>query len=315
MPSSCAVSGPERLESPPEGARCALHPERQALVVCPRCGKNSCLTCWHGSLRLCHACVTRDPAPSAPWTDPKLSWPSRFFRTFAAAFRPQAHARSLASGPTPPALIFAFVSALPLAALSGVIPFTHTLRFGNYFSTSIIGSPTSHQMTLDIAQAVGFGILLTVTKVAVLALPYWSLCRAYGTEAKRVGESDAAVDSAAPLRAVFYRAWLIPLAGLYGLVWGVALWGSPAEPSATLAILERIVPIIPLLFIFSGLMASGRVASGLGPVGATVAVVVPFALLILAEFMVIQLLEPWLPAGLAPDLSADPAAGAAGGST
>ncbi|MBZ0120391.1 MAG: hypothetical protein K8H88_25590, partial [Sandaracinaceae bacterium] len=80
----------EPIESPPEGASCAEHPERPAAVICPRCGNYACLACWHMTVRRCHACLMRDPAaaaPPIPWETQSNVF-ARFFGTLATAVRP-----------------------------------------------------------------------------------------------------------------------------------------------------------------------------------------------------------------------------------
>jgi hypothetical protein len=60
---------------PPEGARCARHPEREAVSTCPRCGKPVCPACAIDlpSGRACPDCAARETAAGAggpagtPW--------------------------------------------------------------------------------------------------------------------------------------------------------------------------------------------------------------------------------------------------------
>lgn len=44
---------------PPDGARCALHPEREADQICARCGNYMCNACLGSDRRLCSACASR----------------------------------------------------------------------------------------------------------------------------------------------------------------------------------------------------------------------------------------------------------------
>jgi len=276
-------------EPAPEGSQCAEHTDRAALVTCPRCGSYCCLACWQNAAGRCHACLLQDPLPPVPWADPALSWPRRLFGTLYDALRPTSSAPRFARGRWTQGLSFALLTALPLALLSGVIPFTHFLLFGGRFSVTVTGDPTGGQLALDLTQAMGFGLLLFLVKLLALTVPFASLVRAY--ESKRL-ESEPA------RQVMLYRAWLLPLGGRGGLLLGLVLWSLPVGPEEGLGesviwMLEA-VSLLPLLVLLWSMTAAARIA-GAGPIASTVVVVVPFLAMMFAEPILLETLSPWLP--------------------
>jgi Yip1 domain len=69
-------------------AACAIHPERQALQICTRCGNFACEECLSGSPpgeTLCAACVAREGVSRLPWDDRhELGLFRAFFRSVGA---------------------------------------------------------------------------------------------------------------------------------------------------------------------------------------------------------------------------------------
>lgn len=286
MPLLRAVSDrdDEPIESPPEGASCAEHPERPAAVICPRCGNYACLACWHMTVRRCHACLMRDPAaaaPPIPWETQSNVF-ARFFGTLATAVRPGASAPAFARGEVRPAVVFALLSFLPLALVEGVIPYTATLLFGDRFGVRLIGTPTTNEIALDVARAVGLGLTVALVRAAVLAIPYYSLSRAYGDRGH----------AAAPLRLMLYRLWLVPFSGV---VFGLFLWGLPGDSGESLGMYVQIVQLVPLLLLLSSMLSTARMASGVGPLAAFAVALVPFVLFFLLEGLKERALAPLLP--------------------
>lgn len=269
------------IESPPEGASCAEHPERDALVVCPRCGSYSCLACWHNSVRRCHACLLRDPGPPVPWEDRARSLPGRFFGTIADAFRPTRSAPSFARSTWPSALSFLALTFIPLALASGIIPYTHTLVFGGGHA-QIVGSPSTQVIALDVARAAVLGLLIAAAKLLCLAVPYHSLSRAYATR----GHPPAA------LSVILYRGWLVPVADV---ILGLLVWSLPIDMSDGMATMVWAASIVPIIVLISSMLATARMASGVGPVAALVVVLVPFVVMMVFTPIGMQALHPWLP--------------------
>lgn len=299
------MSDDERQAEPaPEGAHCAEHPERSALVTCPRCGSYACLGCWHNAVNRCHACLLRDPMPPVPWADPERAWPARLLSTLAGAFRPTSSAVGFARGEWTRAISFALITFLPLSLMSGIIPFTHHLLFGGRFHVSIAGDPTWAELAIDVAQAAGFGLLFALVKLVCLTVPYLSLTRAYGNQA---------LESRPARQVMLYRAWLLPLGGINGLVLGLMYWTLPFDPTAGLGegamgILSAI-SLLPLLLLLWSMTATARVA-GSGPLASMVVVIVPFLLMMFAEPMLVDALSPWLPDTEALRQAAEAAGGA-----
>lgn len=265
------------VEPAPEGASCAEHPERQALVTCPRCGNYCCVACWHQTVQRCHACLLRDPLPPVPWADPSRGFASRFFGTLGDALRPSLSASSFANGRWRSGISFALLTFVPLALLAGVIPFTKTLGFGPSWALATLGHPSSEGIALDVAIALGLGLLIGAAKLILLGVPYLSLTSAYGKP----------IDSMPARQVLLYRAWLLPLGGRAGLLLAVVVWGLPIEPSDATVAFAEVVSLLPLMFVLWSMVSGARVA-GVGPIAAMVVVLVPFLVMFLVEPLLIE---------------------------
>ena len=168
--------------SAPEGAVCAVHQERPAAFTCPRCGNYACLFCWHAQSNRCDACLKRDPAAAAPpiaWESGHRAAPVRYVATLGSAFSPVQSAPAFARPDVQPALTFFLLSALPLAALAGVIPYTKTLMFGSSLAVALQGHPSSAEIAADVVRAMLLQLGLFTLQFAALSLPFLSLVRAY----------------------------------------------------------------------------------------------------------------------------------------
>jgi hypothetical protein len=249
---------PQSHHRAPPGATCAEHAERPAAFTCPRCGNYVCIFCWHPVAERCDTCLKRDPAaaaPALPWETQQGTALERFVRTLGGSFRPLLTAPAFARPGAKRAIRFFLLSALPLAALAGIIPRTKTLLFGN-FAVIVQGHPTQAEIALDIVRAMGTQLGLFSIEFLSLALPFVSLTRAYAP-AERHG---------AAVRVLLYRSWLSPFASL---VMNVAVWLLPAsggndgwprfmEPFA-------IAHMLLHLLLLSSLRATVRLACGVGP--------------------------------------------------
>lgn len=270
------------IETPPEGASCGEHPERDALVICPRCGSFCCLACWHNSVRRCHACLMKDPGPPVAWEDRSRALPMRFLATLGDAFRPNRAAPSFARGDWRPAISFLALTFVPLALISGLIPYTYTLVFGPTWAVRVIGAPSSTDIAIDVVRAGGLGLLVAIGLLVLLAVPYYSLSRAYGSRGH----------AAAPLAVMFYRAWLIPFSEC---VRGVLFWSLPAEPSQNVMFLVIAAALVWFILLFSSMLATARMASGVGPFAAIAVVIIPFVVLMIGWQIGMSELEEILP--------------------
>ena len=274
----------EPVSAAPEGSTCAAHPERSALVTCPRCGSYCCIACWHGAVKRCHACLLRDPLPSVPWADPERGLGARLFATLGQAFSPTASAATFTRGRWQSGISFALLTALPIALLSGIIPFTHLLRFGPAGIVAMIGSPTGSDIALDVVQAAGLGLLFGAIKLAVMTIPFLSLSKAYGSP-----------NDAQPAHQVMlYRGWLLLLGGRTGLLLGLVIWGLPADPSDTMQRVAEIISLLPLMALLWSMTSTARVA-GVGPIASMVVVLIPFVVLFLVEPLALEAIRPLLP--------------------
>ncbi len=258
-------------------------------MTCPRCGSYCCIACWHNAAERCHACLLRDPLPPVPWADEERGWVSRLAGTLGDAIRPSRSAPGFLRGAWTRGISFAALTFLPLAALSGIIPFTHRVLFGGRFAITLAGDPTGAEVALDLLQAAGFGLLLSAVKLLCLAVPFASLTRAYG---------DKDIESRPARQVMLYRGWLLTLGGNGGLLLGLMVWGLPFSSGADLGELTQVmlyvISLLPLLLLLWSMTSTARVA-GAGPVASTVVVLVPFLAMMFAEPMLLDLISPWLP--------------------
>lgn len=274
--------------SAPEGAVCAEHHERPAAFTCPRCGNYACLFCWHPVSRRCDACLKRDPAAAAPpiaWEASQRSLIVRYLQTLASAFRPVLSAPAFAQPAQRPALSFFLASALPFAALAGVIPHTKLIMFGNTLTVKLQGSPTTEQLALDIALAMAIQLGLFACDFAALALPYVSLVRAYAEPDKR----------SAALRVLLYRSWLVPAATL---IYYLGLWMLPAATADGVTPMWPVLVALQLLLnalILVSMRATARLACGIGPMLSFTVTAIPFVVWMFVQLFMSRLFAPELP--------------------
>ena len=291
---------PRKDRFAPEDAVCTNHDERPAFATCPVCKRHVCIACWHIIVDRCGECLARDPgavAKPVPWEEPNASLAARLGRTLAEAFRPNASAPSFMLGETGGAVRFALLTMIPVAALRGIVPYTHTLIFGNGFGISTIGSPSALTVVIDVLRAMGLGIALHAAYGAALTVPFVSLSRAYGSSK----------GSHAALYAMLYRGWLLgfstlsssPTSHMFGLIFWVGVWGAPAGYTGEVAQVLAIVELVPVLLLFWSMRATARMGHNVGPFASYIVVLVPFALMVVLQLLIEPLLVPLLPAGIA----------------
>lgn len=227
-----------------------------------------------------------DPEGAAPpiaWETRDQPLFTRFFSTFRAALRPLSSAPSFAREAASGARSFFLLSFVPLALLSAIVPFTHTLLFGPTFAIQVIGEADGRAIAIDLARALGIGFVSASTQLAALAFPYISLARAYA----------AGGPKAAPVRVVLYRAFLLPLGDV---LFSLFLWSAPAGGNlAAVEAFARIAQVIPLILLFLALRATARMASGTGPMASLVVTVVPFAALVIVQGWLLEGLRDFAP--------------------
>lgn len=256
------------VESPPEGSMCAEHSDRPALVICPRCGAYACLSCWHGPVRRCHACVVRHAGPPVPWEDPSRNAVVALVATLAEAGSPLVTAPSFRHPGTGRALAFFLLTFVPLALLSGIVPYTVHLLFGQSFSIEVRPPDATEQViALDVARAMALGLGVTLVQWIALALPFTSLSNAYAER----GHPDA------PLRAMLYRGWLL---ALFNVAYTLIPLGLPAGTGELARSVALMLAIVPILLLLSAMRATTRMGSGVGALAAFVTIGVPFALML-----------------------------------
>jgi len=278
------MQDPRYQHGAPPGAPCAEHPERPAAFTCPRCGNHACLFCWHPIAERCDTCLRRDPAaaaPALPWETPYGSAWLRFVRTLWSAFQPVHTAPAFARPGLRRAVLFFLLSALPMAALAGVIPHTKTLMFGSAFQVVVQGHPSTATIGLDVLRAMLLQLLVFGVDFVAFALPYTSLVRAYAPPAR----------AGAALRVLLYRSWLAPFAALffYVGVWMLPGAGKPEEPPPLLPVL-LIGQFILHMLLLSSMRASARLASGIGALLSFVVVAIPLTIFVFVQLFAAKLL-------------------------
>jgi hypothetical protein len=272
----------ETDHSAPDGAVCAEHRERPAAFTCPRCGNYACIFCWHSAAERCDACLKRDPAaaaPPLPWETSEGSLLHRFVGTLVSAMRPVQSAPAFARPGLRPAIAFFVLSAVPLAALAGVIPNTKTLEFGSAFGVRLIGLPSESDIALDVVLAMLLQLASFGVDFIALALPFTSLVRAYAPVEQRP----------AALRVLLYRSWLAPGATL---LFFLGIWMLPGttskEPTLLLTVLAVMQFVLNALLLVS-MRATARLACGIGALLSFVVVAVPLLVCAMTQVFVAKL--------------------------
>lgn len=198
-----------------------------------------------------------------PWEDPDRGWLSRLFGTLGLAFRPLSSLTRISEGPVRPALIFALLTAPPLALAGGIIPFTRTLNFGPGMAVTPTGQ-SSLSLPLDVLQAAGVGLLITTAQVLAFALPFASLVRAFAADA----EQGLANAYQAAWRISLYRAWSLPAALLVG---GLLAWVLPVEQGPVVGVTLMFTARLLLVLQYS---AATRLV-GAGPFAGLATTLIP----------------------------------------
>jgi len=120
----------------------------------------------------------------------------------------------------------------------------------------------------------------------VLAVPFVSLTRAYGT----VGGHPGAV------RMILYRAWLIPLTTGGLLLW-LGAWAMPSGLEQGVISVLATLEMIPLLMFLMAMRSTARLSHGVGLFPSFVVILVPVVVLVLVQMIAAPALEGLLPEG------------------
>lgn len=269
----------------PEGAVCAVHSDRPASFTCPRCGSYACLFCWHGPAQRCDACLRRDPAAAAaplPWETREGSLIGRMLGTLATAMHPVQSAPAFARRELRPALAFFALTAIPFAALAGVIPNTKTLMFGTSFDIVIQGHPSQLEIVLDVLKAMLLQLASFGLDLVTLSLPFVSLVRAY---------TPPELQPAA-LRVLLYRSWLAPAAMLLMFlgIWMLPGTGKPNEPTQLLPLLLAVQFTCNVILLVS-MRATAQLACGINGLLSFLIVVIALTVCGFSQLFVAKLLH------------------------
>jgi hypothetical protein len=224
------------------------------------------------------------PVDPVPWECPDLSLPVRLWETLRTAAHPLMTAPAIAHGPANRAPWFAIATILPLGALRGVIPLTHTLMFVPGFGITLVGMPSVAEVAVDIGRAMALSLAVSLVSLAALALPYVSLSRAYGASHLR----DASV------RLVLYRGFLLAVSSR-GICFWLAVWGAPASASELVVTTVFVLEFLPLFLFFIAMYQVARMGHGVGPFASVLVVVVPLVLMEVTQLLLLQGLAELFP--------------------
>lgn len=202
------------------------------------------------------------------------------------AFSPARSAPAFAQGTAKSAFAFFLLTAVPLSLLSGIIPYTRHLQFGD-MAVNFVTDTTSAAIALDIFRAMGIQLALHFAFIGGLMMPYVSLLKAYGNPAA----------STVAKRLILYRAWLVPAATLLtGLIgWAMTTPPEGQSPGAGFVIAVNVVQILPVLLLLAmGFAArfSAGVGRGWAIVLVTVAVLISFCTSTLAAMVLLSASPP-----------------------
>lgn len=273
-------------------ARCAHHPQRAALVRCPVCELDVCFSCFFPDLARCQRCVEEHPdeiAARIPLESASIGRIRGFFATVLGALSPRETAPGFAIGDELLRPFLFFVATfVPLSLLRGVIPYTHHVHFGSLGAIAITPNTAPNVLALDIARASGLSLVEMSAELVALSICFISLAGAFGRpEIRRISA-----------RAIAYRAFLLPLGGLLGLLPMLVAWVGPrGVASLETMLLVGTLPVIPFyLALHRTVRTVGRVDAGAGLAVATV----PWALVLALALVTEGAMAPLMPAAPAP---------------
>ena len=239
--------------------------------------------------------VVDHPPPAFEQTG---AFPLRLFASLREGWQPRLTATSFAVGDRiGPAILFAILTFIPFTALQGIIPYTHTLRFGNVFGVERVESTMT--VGTDVMHAMGIAMLVLGVELLFFGASYVSLANAFGKAPPGARTTSVRVIA---LRAVLYRAWLFPMAGTFGLPVMLASWAMPKDAqSSILVFVVLMLGVIPLVLHFMGMRDAARRACGVSDGMSIIVVIVPFILQIVVHGILVGdgmsdgLLADWLP--------------------
>lgn len=223
------------------------------------------------------------------WEDPAAPFARRLFSTLAATFAPLETLYAVSNGPIAPAVWFAVVTSLPFMMLWAVPWYTHTLIFGKLTISYAQPEPATLAVVLDVLQAAGIGLALSLVSLVSRGAPFVSLVRAFADASREEDPRTAAI------RTTLYRLWVIPFGMTCYSLMLCALPG-PALSSAFLQEVSLIgfqaLPRVLMLVHFHA-MARYFGASGFGALAVSVVpLTVEWALALAMQEVVAQLLPP-----------------------
>lgn len=254
------------------------------------CDRDVCFSCFFADLGRCQRCVEQHPEEIA---DP-LPFEARgmirgFFPTIATALSPRLSAPAFAIGDSlaRPAIFF-LLTFVPFALLRGVIPFTHRLHFGPLGRLTVVPGSSTRAIVVDVIRASGLSLLEVSAQLIALSVCYVSLASAFGREGSRT----------IALRTVMYRAFLLPLGGVYGILAAVAIWLGPTPSGAIDA--ATAIGALPLLPFYLSLHRSVRSVARVDLVPGLFVVMVPWVLATIVGDFTLRAMMPFLPTPAAP---------------
>lgn len=203
----------------PEGvleAACAIHPDRQAVTTCSRCGTFSCQECLSPSPSgklLCAACIARESTSQLPWDyREELGWARAWFKSLSAILlRPTAtFSTAKPEGDVSGSILFmaiswfagCFTSFVAFAGIGALLPsLVENPQRDDSFRLIIV---TTYGIMAVVAPVFGMAGTLAMAGIEHLLLMMFGKPRGFETTLR------AASLSLAP-----YALGVIPICGLY----------------------------------------------------------------------------------------------------
>lgn len=300
-----------RLEPPPSEEPCFVHDESLAVLMCPKCQRAVCMTCWQHPVLQCYDCLER-AAPSefvpVPWEDSQQGWLPRFGLTLASALAPIRTAVSMRTSEIGPALRFFLLTFIPLALLAGIVEWTHTLAFGPEFQLTRIGQATDAAVLVDALTASVVGFVWVAVRSLCYALPFVSISLAFADarlNPKATSPQVRAQNRTRLVSMMLYRLWLLPAAQVAE---SILMWAAPSDTDegSFFVVLVAMAKMIPIVLLLISMRTSTRILCGIGPLPSMAAVLLPFILVFGAEQLLATLLEPLRPQPVLPTPASPP---------
>ena len=255
-------------------AACAVHPDRQALAACSRCGTFSCEECLSrspaGQPPLCAACVARTSVSQLPWDYREdLGWMKAWFRSLSAILLRPGVTFSTAKpdGDVGGSILFSL--------LAWLLAFLPTFAVFAFFGAMIPAMFGDSSNTTPVIRAILMGsvafMALMVLLLAVFGMVFTIIMAAFDHLVMLMFGKPRGFDTTlrgAALSLAPYLLGLIPVCGLYiAPIWSIVVrvfaYKELHRTTAGVAVLGALAVPIVMAVLMCGLYMIGLMI-GLG---------------------------------------------------